>query len=621
MADITQTFSQILLTYGPGAMLDLPDNAVVVAGLQDWRYGPDWKPVEEERLVTLLREQLGNKLSPSFHGLRQPPFFDEERRDANAPGVDVRLFPTWFVVDENASGQSEGEASSPTEKRRRVVEYTDLTVNASGKLSYKGDVKKAEVNPIRFVGACSKGHLQDIDWRRIAHRGGDQNCRKPLFWVERGVSSDPSDISVRCACGASVTLADLYKPKFLGGCECHSPWLNPRRMTGETCDQELHLLPRSATNTYFAQTVTVISLTRADDRLRQAIAEHASNIEWMRPLPNFLEILRTNPQTKDAFKDFADEEIKACLAAGDAVGAQKSVNPKLPEFDMLACGAPVIGSDTRGSHFYAETLELGTLGLQAPWSSFVQNVVKVHRLREVICLYGFTRLEPPPTSAECDLDEIQLAVDGAVLAREVEWLPAIEQYGEGIFLHISAAYIQEWLEKPGTQVIASELREREARDALKFHRPPKHLGAAYWALHSLSHALMAEVALECGYPLSSLKERIYSSGQAQRDRFGILIYTSAAGGQGTLGGLGKMAHEVGALLTRAAKRLALCSNDPICAEQSAGNEDYPLQGAACHACLLTPETSCEARNTRLDRSLLVETVLGRNSSLFCSEVG
>ena len=34
MADITQSFSQLLLTYGPGAMLDLPEHAVVVSGLQ-----------------------------------------------------------------------------------------------------------------------------------------------------------------------------------------------------------------------------------------------------------------------------------------------------------------------------------------------------------------------------------------------------------------------------------------------------------------------------------------------------------------------------------------------------------------------------------------------------------
>jgi hypothetical protein len=96
MGDITQNFSQLLRTYGPGAMLDLPENAVVVAGLQDWDYkGSNWRPIEEERLVALLRQQLGAKLSPAFSGLRHPPMFDEERRDSNAPGVAVRLFPSW----------------------------------------------------------------------------------------------------------------------------------------------------------------------------------------------------------------------------------------------------------------------------------------------------------------------------------------------------------------------------------------------------------------------------------------------------------------------------------------------------------------------------------------------
>lgn len=169
MADITQNFSQLLLTYGPGSMLDLPEHAVVVAGLQDWRYaGSNWRPVEEERLVALLRQQLGAKLSPTFQGLRHPPMFDEERRDANAPGVEVRLFPTWFLVDEPPTSSEDGGSGTvapATEKRRRIIEFADLSVTNSGKLSYKGDAKKADVNPIRFVGACAKGHLQDIDWR------------------------------------------------------------------------------------------------------------------------------------------------------------------------------------------------------------------------------------------------------------------------------------------------------------------------------------------------------------------------------------------------------------------------------------------------------------------------
>lgn len=622
MADITQSFSQLLLTYGPGAMVDLPDHAVVVAGLQGWRYAGGWQPLAEERLTALLRKQLAGKLAPSFGGLRQPPAQDEERRDDRAPGVDVRIFPTWFTVEEEPTDRTDGGSGGDrsSEKRRRMVQYGDLSKTRAGKLSYKGDGKRVRVNPIRFVAACTKGHLQDIDWRFLTHRGRDRSCRKSLYWVERGVSSDPADISIRCTCGASVTLADLYKPRFLGNCSCESPWLTPRRMPEDDCTDDLRLLPRSATNTYFPLTVTVISLTKSDDRLRQAVADHKSTINSIRSLPNLADVLRSLPHTAEAFRDYSDEEILRALEAEEGEGDEKVENPRLAEFDLLASGRPVIGQDSASSVLFAETLEPADLDLSGEWRDFVRGIVRVHRLREVTCLYGFTRLEPPPTSAESELDEIQLEVNGAPLARDVEWLPAIEQYGEGIFAYFEPAAIKEWLLRPGVETRARVLKEGERRDAERFSRDPKYMGAAYWMLHSLSHALMSEIALECGYPLSSLKERIYASGPSQPDRFAILIYTSTAGGQGTLGGLSNMAEHVPRLLRRAVERLHLCSNDPICAEHSPDHEldDRSLQGAACHACLLLPETSCEARNARLDRTLLAPTVTQSAGAFFCT---
>ena len=621
MPDITQSYSQLLLTYGPGAMLDLPEHAVVVSGLQGWRYG-DWTAVEEDRLVPLLKEQLGGKLSSTFFGLRQPPAYDEDRKDRGAPGIEVTIFPTWFTADEVQTASAAGTVAEPTpirsEKRRRMLEYGDLTATKAGKLSYGGEQKKSAVNPIRFVAACAGGHLQDIDWRGLVHRDGDRSCRRPLYWVERGVSSDPSDIFVRCTCGASVSLGDLYKPKFLGRCSCHSPWLSPRRSPDDACDKDLRLLPRSATNTYFAQTVTVISLTKADSRVRQAIQEHQSTVDSIRPLPNFLQALRMLPQTKEAFAPFSDDEIMQALSDGSVGTAQGAANPRIAEFDLLSSGARWIGHDGPGSFLFAETVDRSRLALAPPWAELLEGIVKVHRLREVTCLYGFTRLEPPPTSAESELDEIQLAVDGADLARSVEWLPALEQFGEGIFLHVAPAFLKSWLAKPDVAARAAVLKTGEGREAERLSRPPNHLGAGYWALHSLSHALLAELALDCGYPLSSLKERIYASGTGQADRFGILIYTSTAGGQGTLGGLSSMAERIPSLLHAALTKLKLCSNDPICAEHGpdSDHDDRPLHGAACHACLLIPETSCEARNTRLDRSLLVDTVVGSSYSLF-----
>ena len=69
----------------------------------------------------------------------------------------------------------------------------------------------------------------------------------------------------------------------------------------------------------------------------------------------------------------------------------------------------------------------------------------------------------------------------------------------------------------------------------------------YIMAHSLSHALMSEVAIDCGYPASALKERIYVLPRSPGDaiRCGVLIYTASAGNQGTLGGLVEVAQRFG----------------------------------------------------------------------------
>ena len=452
MADITQNFSQLLLTYGPGAMLDLPEHAVVVAGLQDWRYtGSNWRPVEEERLVALLRQQLGAKLSPSFPGLapspdvrRRPPRRQRAGRGSSAvsdlvPGrrsLRHRRTRSGCRCTRNRKAPTHRRVRGPFRHQRRESCPTRATA------------KKADVNPIRFVGACAKGHLQDIDWRFLAHRNGDRSCRKPLFWVERGVSSDPSDISVRCTCGASVTLADLYKPKFLGGCACHSPWLTPRRIADETCNDDLRLLPRSATNTYFPQTVTVISLTKADDRVRQTIAEHKTTIDGIRSLPNFLDVLRADSANERGVQGLFRRRDQARAGQGELkAGPQRTSIRVLRNSTCWRAGRPSSGAIRQDPSSTLRHCRARASDFKQPWAAFLKNVVKVHRLREVTCLYGFTRLEPPPTSAESELDEIQLAVDGADLARTVEWLPAIEQFGEGIFLHVAPEFLKDWLDE------------------------------------------------------------------------------------------------------------------------------------------------------------------------------
>jgi hypothetical protein len=118
--------------------------------------------------------------------------------------------------------------------------------------------------------------------------------------------------------------------------------------------------------------------------------------------------------------------------------------------------------------------------------------------------------------------------------------------------------------------------------------------------------------MDCGYPASSIRERIYigPTSEGEAPAVGILIYTASAGNQGTLGGLVEVSHRFLQVLESALERQRLCSGDPVCADHDpiTAADDRTLHGAACHGCLVIAETSCEARNLFLDRALLVDTV-------------
>ena len=247
----------------------------------------------------------------------------------------------------------------------------------------------------------------------------------------------------------------------------------------------------------------------------------------------------------------------------------------------------------------------------------------VHRLREVSCLYGFTRFEAAPTGADGDIEDVQLSVRGAPISRDADWLPAIEQFGEGVFIHFDETAIKLWLQAEATALRIQKLLAGYNHWQKRFaDKAPAYPGTPYVLLHSISHALMAEISLDCGYPASSLKERVYAlssqRGGSEIDRCGILIYTASAGAQGTLGGLVAAAPRFAHILRNALDRLRICSNDPVCTDHEPDDRsgDRATHGAACHGCLLIAETSCEMRNLFLDRSLLVPTMSEVTSHFF-----
>ncbi len=622
MTKNVQRLSQLISTFGPGAMIDLPTRSVVIGGLDLWDIGgSNTSAVIAEPRLTRRLEQLLKQHHRLDDGLtltlRTPPVAVDDGR-GGVRGITTPVFPAWFVCERVETVHSDGKAV----RRRRLVRWRDL--DPRGRHAYVfDDGRKSEVIPIRFVCACVRGHLQDIDWHWVVHDGTP--CQEPMWLEEQGTSADPADTSVVCGCTRRLSLQEAFRPGRLGVCRGERPWLLDQDPDG--CGQNLKLLTRTATNTYFPQVQRVISIPVEEDELTRLVEELSGDLVRVQELADVATAKQFNPKVGASLGPYADEEIFVRLQRIRNAAAQGAGRaPKMSEFDVLASGQPVIGQNRPGSRLYAETLPRegwadSSAGMDL---TAIERVVAVHRLREVSCLYGFTRFEAAPTSIDGDIEDIDMAVSIAPISRGADWLPAVEQFGEGLFIQLDAAAIQRWLDRPGTKRRHERLYRGWDHWRRQLNRnASRYPGATYVLMHSLSHALMMEIALDCGYPATALKERVYVLGDSMAwdervERCGILIYTASPGAQGTLGGLVATAPRIVSILRGALDRLAICSNDPVCADHEPDEQsgDRATHGAACHGCLLIAETSCEMRNLFLDRSLIVPTMAADEACFF-----
>ncbi len=320
---------------------------------------------------------------------------------------------------------------------------------------------------------------------------------------------------------------------------------------------------------------------------------------------------RRKAVVKEALDGLSDEEVFAEIRSR-ALGvtrAEKSV--KVAELETLISVKDEIGEDRPDGVFYARSLPRTIW--DRPWMAPIERVVLVHRLREVVAQVGFTRFESAAPDTEGELD---IGVKRASLAREVSWLPAFENKGEGVFLQFSKTAIQTWMTRTAVQSRALELAagfEAWRKEHNGTTRTVPNL--AYLMMHSFSHLLLTALALRCGYPASSIRERIYAIPEVG---YGVLLYTGTSDAEGTLGGLVQLGRQIHEVVQSALELGMLCSNDPVCAQHDPSNahERRFLHGAACHGCLLISETSCEQQNDYLDRSLVVPTVENQGAELF-----
>ena len=372
--------------------------------------------------------------------LRTPPIDKGDPR-APSPAVRATVFPRWFACDAIA-----GDAPN----RRRLVRFQDL--EAPKRAVHVGpDGKKRKASPIRFVCGCENGHLQDIDWRRVVHQNvtGEETdaadkagaCRKPMWLEDSGTSADPRDTRVVCECGASLSLEELFQP---------GP---PRRLLRRTAVDRFE---RSRSER-LRQDVAAADAQRDEHLLSADRSGHLASAGSRRPRAQSRGRLDGHQRVQDRRRRQTGQEVqqrraertfraiptrKSSLAFSQsrrgAARTDEAEDPKIAEYQLLASGRALIGVNSPDAHLHAETLPRAVWDPDGdPELAGIGAVVAVHRLREVACLYGFTRFEPAPLASD-DLEDVGLAVRGAPLGQSPDWLPAIEQFGEGIFIQFSS---------------------------------------------------------------------------------------------------------------------------------------------------------------------------------------
>lgn len=584
--------SQIITTHGPGSIIDFRAGgyggagiSVVAAGLDEWDH---WAPppglghpqtVYEPR----LQKQLG------VDGFRLPPVAPQV-----APGeysaragklVGVR-FPRWLQCPHcHFIRQSRNWAEDAGDPAFYCAECSRMA----------GGRNRTHVVPVRFIVICERGHLDEFPWDWwVKH---DQNCPAPgqrrELKLEGSATAGLAGLILSClGCGARRSMEGCFGPDAIPG-QCHGrrPWLGTD--ADEQCTARPHVVQRGASNLYFSVVESALDIPPWSDELqkkigmRWAMLEQAPDANGRRVLVQAMRLTEITGKPESELLPIIEDRI-ARLRSPER-------NLRWEEYQQFIQHAEPFGENTE--------FEIRPAPAPPELARWIQCVIRATRLREVRALRGFTRVFPPSHRDDDRIAELSL--------NPLPWLPAVENRGEGIFIQLQSNRVREWESEPAVVDRVATLRTGYERAWLERGRqgfPPKPITPRLLLVHSLAHTLIRQLSLSCGYGSASLRERLYIDTAPGWDMAGLLVFTSSPDADGTLGGLARQGESgnIVRVFEDALASMTWCSSDPLCI-QGVHARSEPANGAACHACLLSAETSCEEFNVFLDRALVVGT--------------
>ena len=617
---------QLIAPFGPGSLYtDKNGIPNIVCGLDFWHKQKDdlgnWKEdeaairkhlIDEPRLSVLLQV-------PQF---RQPPEYciDDENPGLSRLEVQTHRFPTWYV--DSYSGKM----------RRFNLDTRKLAVLEKG--------EKARWRPVRFISVCSHGHISDFPWKKWC----GCTCLGDTGLVLND-SGGPDLRSVKVSCSICKKWKTLAGAMGMGpsnesgvitdsglrsaGIECcgERPWLGK---ADEPCDAPPVAVLINQSNIYFGKILSSIYLP--DMTSAQPVVDIQKILRGDDMDLSVIKMLFKLGAHSDALNKLRDilRPYYSCLPDDELL--VKAID-SLSQGTSLAGDGPLPVMDESESQIFRRAEynvlrnkvgpgvdeELRVIPSQVPagLKPWLSRINLVERLRETRVFCGFERLRR--SSDPLNNESISSSAMNQLFLNPPEppfqWLPAIKNYGEGIFVELNEDSIRQWLadkEQWLTERLDQAFVERMANEMnllppLQCSNWTTQWAARYLLVHTLAHIMINQMVFECGYSSAALKERIFVSSDLESPMAAFLIYTAAGDSEGSLGGLVRLGRPelFEPMLLRAISRASWCSADPVCSEDLGGIGSRRVNKAACHACVLLPETACETVNNGLDRAMVI----------------
>lgn len=618
---------------GVGSIIETTKGALIIEPFDKWRYFIEVQhgsiepiEVEDNRLLMRLKYYF-----PNLRRLLKVPanvsslYGDSQPQDKEYI-VDSKYFPKWMYCsncgrfkDINAwwEGWRNSYRGSPQNMRDSFIPpkcyvcYNEAREKDKRRYFY-------ELEQVRFIMTAPDGSIKDIPWERwnIAIKNEEDNdsdkgvidlqeetkecCNNQDLRYDKSTKFfDLSGVTIRCNnCGMRNTLAGLFGLR-----------LSKIITDKEGNKRKIFFKPviRTSNSVYYPIIINSLFLPQ-EDILTPDDKASAKNLfeNKGKSIEEIAKILNV-----------PEKALRAYLEPSSFITENEY---RLKEYNFITSTSDANSLNANLAFSYEDISTLANFG--------ISKLVKIKKLKLTSVQTGYSRQEPIDKDlfAQEGDDFIKLGQDKFLKAKftstkgnKTDYLPAIESYGEGVFISLEKKRLDSWFSKNWKDV--ADFRERIGRVQknarsnefiIMTHDKKERVNDAQYTskfilLHTLSHILIKELEFVVGYPATSLAERLYVNSAEMQ---GFLIYT-IAGAEGSYGGLITQANaeRFEKILRSALLRAKDCASDPVCYysdEQGIGG----LNLAACYSCALLPETSCEEFNSFLDRALLIDEKFG-----------